>query len=117
MTIRTMIMTAVVALAVAAPASADDASMDRAWDSQDPQFRELSKSVEREIKAWAKRGHTRDGKLLKLFKRGETLTARVEAAVNAEQPSSPQGGEAKPLIMNSLATLKQHFVWERKAVR
>ena len=105
------------ALLVAAPAAADDASMKRAWDSQDPAFTELSKSVNREIKAWAKRGHTRDSKLLRLFKRGETLTARVEQAVNAEQPSSPQGTEAKPLIMNALATLKQHFVWERKAVR
>jgi hypothetical protein len=105
------------ALVGAPPAAADDASMKRAWDSQDPAFRELSKSVNREMRRWAKRGHTRDGKLLRLFKRGETLTASLEQRVNAEQPSTQQGTEAKTWILKSLATFKAHFGWDRRAVR
>ena len=118
MRLRSAITAVLAALLVtAAPAAADDASMKRAWDSQDPAFTELSKSVDREMKRWVKRRWKRDAKLLRLFKRGETLTVRVEQAVNAEQPSSQQGTDAKPLIMNALATLKQHFVVSRKAVR
>jgi hypothetical protein len=114
---RTFTVLLAILLVGAPPATADDASMKRAWDSQDPAFRELSKSVTREFKRWADRGHTRDGKLLRLLKRGETLTTAVEQAVNAEQPATPQGTEAKTWILKALATFKAHFAEDRKAVR
>lgn len=118
MKLKTTVVAALTAaLMTASPAVADDASMKRAWDSQDPAFTELGKSVRREFRAWAKRGHTRDAKLLRLLERGETLSIRVEQAVNPEQPSTPQGTEAKTFILQSLATFKAHFAEERKAVR
>ena len=104
-------------LMAAAPAVADDASLDAAWDSKDAQFKELGRSVEREFTRWGKRNNKGDAKLLRLMKRGETLTVQVEQAVNAEQPSTPQGSEAKTLILKSLASFKQHFVEHRKAIR
>ena len=113
------ILIAVMAVAVVAPASAaaDDASMKRAWDSQDAAFTENGKSFRKELKAWSKRGHTRDAKLLRLLKRGEALLVTVEQAVNAEQPSTPQGTEAKTWILKSLATFKGFFRSNRSAVR
>jgi hypothetical protein len=113
---RTLIAGLCALLVGAAPAPADDASMKRAWDSQDAAFTQLGKSVEREMRRWAKRGHTRDSKILGLMRRGEALTTTVEQAVNAEQPSTPQGTEAKTWIMKSLATFKQHFATHLKAI-
>ena len=65
---------------------------------------------------WAERDWKGDAKLTKLMKRGQELTARVEAAVNAEQPSTPQGTEAKTWIVKSLATFKAHFAEHLKAI-
>ena len=114
---RALLAVCAAVLLAAAPAAADDASVDAAWDSQDKQFTELGKSVEREFTRWGNRNNTRDGKLLRLLRRGESLTVKVEQAVNAEEPSTPQGTEAKGLILKSLADFKQHFVESRKAVR
>jgi hypothetical protein len=117
MTVKRILITGACALLVgAAPASADDASMKQAWDSQDAAFTELGKSVDREFRRWARRGHTRDSKIIRLMRRGEALTTTVEQAVNAEQPSTPQGNEAKTWIMKSLASFKQHFATHLQAI-
>ncbi len=112
-----LILSCALLAGLASPASADDASIKRAWDSEDAAFTTLGKSVAREFDRWARRGHTRDSKLLSLLRRGETLTRTVEQRVNAEQPSSPSGTEAKNWALRSLATFAAHFVAERKAVR
>lgn len=115
---RRALVTFLIALAVAAaPAAADDASVKRAWDSEDAAFTELGKSVAREMSRWQKRGHTRDSKLLRLLERGETLTRTVEQRVAAEPSSSPQGEEAKGWALKSLGSFARYFVAERRFVR
>lgn len=104
-------------LLAAAPASADDKSVSDAWDSQDPAFEQLSASLKREVRAWEKRDFTRDGKLLKLYRRGEQLSLKVVAALQAQQPSTPQGGQARDLAIQSTQHLAGHFVAERRFVR
>lgn len=104
-------------LLIAAPASADDKSVSDAWDSQDPAFTQLSASVKREVRAWEKRDFTRDAKLLKLYRRGEELCQKVVAALQAEQPSTPQGTQARDLAIRSTQHLAEYFVAERRFVR
>ncbi|HWT94442.1 MAG TPA: hypothetical protein VN238_15705 [Solirubrobacteraceae bacterium] len=104
-------------LLVAAPASADDKSVSDAWDSEDAAFTQLGKSERREYRAWEKRGFTRDPKLLKIYRRGETLSRKVIAALEAQQPSTPQGAQARDLAISSTKHFAEHFVVLRKFVR
>ena len=111
---------AVLALALvsaAPPAVADDRAVSDAWDSQDRQFEELSRSVRREARRWQSRRYTRDGKYLRLMTRGETLSRRVVAALQAAQPSTPTGGQARDLAIRSTAHLADFFVNERRWIR
>jgi hypothetical protein len=109
---------AVLALLLAAPpAIADDASVKRAWDSEDAAFTSLGKSVRREQARWERRGFTRDGKLLRLMRRGERLSRTVVERVTAEQPSSPTGAEARERALRSTSTFAEFFVAERRFIR
>ena len=115
--LRIALVVVLALLTLASPAAADDRGVSDAWDSQDPQFRELSKSMDREIKRWKDRGFTRDGKILRLMKRGETLSRRVVAALEAQQPSTPTGAQARDLAIKSTAHLAEYFVADRKWAR
>lgn len=101
----------------AAPAAADDRSVKAAWDSEDQAFTELGRSVRREVRAWQRRGYTRDAKLLRLYRRGEELSRKVVAVVNAQQPSTPQGTDARNLAIASTSHFAEYFVAERRFVR
>lgn len=104
--------------ALAAPAAhADDASVKAAWDSEDAAFTKLGKDERRELRRWQDRGYTRDGKLLAYSKTGEELTRKVLSVVEAEQPSTPQGTQAKALVVESLTSFAELFVANRTFVR
>lgn len=114
---RLLALTLLLVLASAAPASADDASVKAAWDSEDAAFTELGKSVDRQAKRWADRGFTRDGRLLRLMRRGERLSRTVVERLNAEQPSSPTGTEAREWAIRSTSTFARYFVVQRRFIR
>ena len=101
----------------APPAAADDASVKRAWDSEDAAFTELGRSVRREQRRWQARGFTGDAKLLRLLRRGERLCGVVVGRLQAEQPSSEAGGQARDAAIASTTTFAQFFVAERSFVR
>ena len=114
---RLLALAALLVLAPAAPASADDASVKAAWDSEDAAFSELGRAVERATKRWEARGFTRDGRLVRLMRRGERLSRTVVDRLNAEQASSPTGTEARDWAIRSTSSFARYFVVQRRFVR
>lgn len=114
---RLLALTTLVVLAAAAPAAADDASVRAAWNSEDPAFAELGRAVDRAEKRWEARGFTRDGRLVRLMRRGERLSRTVVDRLNAEQPSSPTGAEARDWAIRSTTTFARYFVVQRRFFR
>lgn len=99
-----LLLAFLLALCCPAVAAADDASVKAAWDSQDAQLTAIGERVERESKRWAKRGFTRDGRLLRLLRQSERLMAVVAERVTAEQSSTPKGEEAKVMALRAVQT-------------
>lgn len=114
---RLLALTALLVLAAAAPASADDASVKAAWDSEDAAFADLGADVTRETRRWVARDFRRDGKMLRLMRRGERLSRRVVDRLQAEQASSPTGTEARDWAIRSTSTFARYFVAERRSIR
>jgi hypothetical protein len=100
-----------------APAQADDRSVKAAWDSADARFAELGRSARREERRWRRRGYTRDGRLLRIFRQSEALTKTVEQRVAAESSSSAKGAEAKAWALRSLRTFAAFFRSQQRLVR
>lgn len=92
---------AAVSLAFAAPASASDSSIERAWDADDRQFTQLGKDSRTAFRKWLDSGYERSGPVLRVNKRTRLLLRKNRAAVAAEQPSTETGGDAKRLALLS----------------
>ena len=85
----------------AAPAVADDASVLRAWESNDAQFAVLGRQVERATVTF--RRTRRAGPLLGALARTRALIIRTRKAVLAEQASTPVGASARLAALHSLS--------------
>jgi hypothetical protein len=88
----------------AVPAAADDASLRAAGRSRDAQFERLGDQTTRARNAWIRSGHPRRlaRRIIRLNRRTRGEIDVVEAAVGAEEPSSPGGETYKRLLLRSL---------------
>lgn len=101
----------VVALGGAAPASADDASVLRAWEINDARFAVLDRQSEAASRS------NRAGPLLGVLARGRALARRTRAGVVAQQASTPAGNNARTEAVRSLQLLEHSIVYAYRALR
>jgi hypothetical protein len=107
------------ALLPAVPASADDASLRAAGRSRDAEFERLGDRTRRARDAWIRFGHSRRGarRIVRLNRRTRREIDLVEAAVGAEQASSPGGETYKRLLLRSLVQFDSALRWDSRGVR
>lgn len=115
----TVVVLLSLALLPAVPATADDASLRAAGRSRDAQFERLGNQTTRARNAWIRSGH--DGRwarrIIRLNRRTRREIDLVEAAVRAEQPSSPGGETYKRLLLRSLVHFDSALRWDTRGVR
>jgi hypothetical protein len=107
------------ALLPVVPAAADDASLREAGRSRDAQFERLGDQTTRARDAWIRSGHSRRGaqRIIRLNRRTRGEIDLVEAAVGAEQPSSPGGETYKRLLLRSLVHFDAALRLDSRGVR
>lgn len=115
--LRPALALAVLSLAFAAPASASDSSIERAWDADDKQFTELGKSSRTAFLKWQDSGFERSGPVLRVNRRTRALLRKNRAAVAAEQPSTDTGATAKGLALLSDDQFATQLRREARGVR
>jgi hypothetical protein len=111
---------AAVALPSAAPAAADDASLRAAADSRDAQAARLGKQIRRAYRAWKASGFRSRRlahRIIRINRRARAMFEAVEAAVRAEQPSTPRGERYKRLVQASNRQGDAALRWDSRAVR
>jgi hypothetical protein len=107
----------VVALACPPVAAADDVAIKDAWHSEDARGDAQGERFTREVKRWEKRGFTRDERVLAPLRRAEALARLVWERVNAAEPSTPTGAEAKTWALRALQSSMAGLRATRAAIR
>jgi hypothetical protein len=116
---RVVVALLALALLPAVPAEADDASLRAAGRSRDAQFERLGDQTTRARDAWIRSGYGRRGarRIIRLNRRTRAEIDIVEAAVGAEQPSSPGGETYKRLLLRSLVHFDSALRSDTRGVR
>ena len=79
----------------ATPAFASDESIEKAWDSFDPQYVKLDKQRGKAADRWARSGYKRVKPVIRILNRELRVLRRNIRAVKREVPSSATGARAK----------------------
>lgn len=107
--------TLILALAAAAPASADDASVLGAWAANGAQFNVLADQVTAGTVAFRRTG--RAGRLFGALVRTRALIRRTRLGIIAQQASTPTGEQARITALRSLYYLDRSLVHLYRSVR
>lgn len=105
------------ALAAAGPATADDASVERAWDAYDARYMELGQRFARAVKRWRASGLRRPGGVIRVSRATRRLLGRTRSAVAGEQASSPTGERARRYALLSIDSFELSFRVLEKGLR
>jgi hypothetical protein len=113
-----LILFAIVALLVAAPAAvADDQGIYDAWIAHDSEFAQLSKDFDKGMRSWEKSGYKKPGKAYAAIDKTRKLLAQTNAEMKAQQSSSAKGAEAGNLALKSNSEFDAALAKVRKAVK
>jgi len=100
-----------------ATAAADDASVKRAWDSNDPHFVKAGRDLDRALSLWRRSNFRRSGPLLRVNLRTRRLLEINTARVTGQQASTPTGARARRFALASNASFARYTVLEARGVR
>jgi hypothetical protein len=110
-------LVALFAVALPAPASADDRSVFDAWTSRDADLNKTDKQWKRAFRQW-KRSDFRVWKpLYRANKAYAKLGGQVEAAIKAQTASTPKGEETRTFALRGLRSFRQGFTLSARGVR
>jgi hypothetical protein len=114
-----VIVVLALALLPAVPAGADDASLRAAGRSRDAPFERLGQQTTKARNAWVRSGYSRRWarRIIRLNRRTRGEIDIVEAAVQAEQPSTDGGETYKRLLLRSLVHFDAALRWDTRGVR
>jgi hypothetical protein len=101
--------------AAASPALADDAAIERAWDGDDAKYVKLGKQRDRAVARWQRSGYKRVGPVVRVLDRTRKVLRGTIKNVEAQQESSPTGGEAKRYALLSMKDFGSYLRSLRRA--
>jgi len=113
----TIVLAAAALLVPAAPAAADDASVKRAWDSNDPAFAKAGRDLDRALTRWRRSSFRRSGPVLRVNRRTRRLLEINTARVAGQQASTPTGARARRFALASNASFLRYTVLAARGVR
>lgn len=102
---------------VPAPAMATDRSIERAWDADDPAFRELGLDARRANARWVRSGYRRAAPLLRVTRRTQKALRANTRAVRAQEPSTATGARAKRFALLSNGSFARQLRFEVRGIR
>jgi hypothetical protein len=110
-----LVLTCSLLAAVASPALADDAAIERAWDGDDAKYIKLGKQQDKAVARWRRSGFKRVGPVIRVIDRTRKVLRGTINNVEAQQQSSPTGGEAKRYALLSMKDFGRYLRSMRRA--
>ena len=112
-----VVAVALVAMGAFAPvAVADDQSVYDAWVSRDADFARLGREARSAEREWERSNGQRTRRFLRVIRATQRVLREVDAAINAQTPSSDNGTRGKTLALRSNAYFHASLGHLRRAI-